>query len=785
MGGVRGAAAGPTALGQREVYMSGRAPRWVTWLRDRDPDLAATRRAGRTALVMPALFALCGEVFHNPTMASFAAFGTFSMLLLVDYSGPMVERLQAQAALAVAWLALNCVGTLAAADIRLAVAATVVVGFVILFAGVVSSVLAGSSTALLLAFVLPVSAPVPLSQLPDRLAGAGLAAVVALPAIALMWPRPVADPLSAPAAAVCRAAAGYLRARASAPAPDGSVPFADHCRAAAQITAQTGADLRAAFDATPYRPTGLSATSRALVRLVDELTWLCAILVDRSDYTDEPPGCDPAAHGVRRTAAHVLEAACDLLTDLTGDTGPLRARAEELRAELTGMEHSSTVRVPAEHPGGNSTAEIYGFIAALDVSFRAQELGFAVLQIADNVDMAATAWQRCWHERLLGREPGALAAPLAAARERAAAHLRADSVWMHNSLRGGVGLGIAVFLANATGVGHSFWVLLGTLSVLRSNALSTGQNAVRAVLGTVAGSVIGAGLLHLIGHHGTALWFVLPVAVLFAGIAPAAISFAAGQAAFTVTLVVLFNIGHDPNWHVALLRIQDIALGCLVSILVAVFFWPRGAQAAVHKALAQAYEDSARYLGGAVDYALGHRHPADPDPQSREAAASARRLDDAFRSFLAERGAKPLSLACTTTLVSGVVGLRLAADAVVSLWQGEDLARVEAVRADAHSAVLGSAALVTGWYHGLAASLGDHGPVPDVVPLHPEGAARLVRSVRTELSDGQGRATPVAVRIIWTDDHVDAARRLQPGLADAAKARGAAHHGRLRKRSTG
>ncbi|MGY4976686.1 FUSC family protein [Streptomyces sp. 900105755] len=765
--------------------MSGRAPRWVTWLRGKDPDLAATRRAGRTALVMPALFALCNEVLHSPTMASYAAFGSFSMLLLVDYSGPMVERLRAQAALAVAWLVLICLGTLVAPWLWLSVAATVVVGFAVLFAGVVSSVLAGSSTALLLAFVLPVTAPVSLSQLPARLAGAGLAGAVALPAVALLWPRPVADLLSAPAAAVCRAAAGYLRLRADLPGPDGPGSDAERCRAGAEHTARAGVDLRGAFDATTCRPTGLSATSRALVRLVDQLTWLCAVLVDRSDYTDEPPACDPAAHTVRRAAAHVLEAACDLLTDLGGDTGPLRTRESDLRAALAGMEHSSTVQVPAEQPGGTSTAEVYGFIATLDVSFRAQEVGFAVLQIAENVDVAATAWQRSWPERLLGLEPGALTAPLAAARERAVAHLQPDSVWLHNSLRGAVGLGIAVFLAGVTGVGHSFWVLLGTLSVLRSNALSTGQNAVRAVLGTVGGSVVGAALLHLLGHHGTALWFVLPMAILCAGIAPAAISFAAGQASFTVTLVVLFNIGQDPNWHIALLRVQDIVLGCLVSVLVAVFFWPRGARGAVHRALAEAYDASARYLGHAVDYALGHRTPTDPDPQGRAAAAAARRLDDAFRNYLAERGAKPLPLSCATTLVTGVVGLRLAADAVVSLWQGEDLARVQAVRADAHRAVLGSAALVTNWYHEFAASLGDGTAVPDAVPLLPEGAARLVESVRTELSDGQGRATPVAVRIIWTDDHVDAARRLQPALSEAARAQARSQHRRVRKAQPG
>ena len=38
------------------------------------------------------------------------------------------------------------------------------------------------------------------------------------------------------------------------------------------------------------------------------------------------------------------------------------------------------------------------------------------------------------------------------------------------------------------------------------------------------------------------LWLLLPVAVLIAGLAPATISFAAGQAAFTLTLLILFNI---------------------------------------------------------------------------------------------------------------------------------------------------------------------------------------------------------------------------------------------------
>jgi uncharacterized membrane protein YccC len=744
------------------------------WLRAHDPGLVATRRAARTALVMPALFALCTQVLHSPTMASFAAFGSFAMLLLVDYSGTMVERLRAQLGLAVAWAVLICLGTLVARVTWLAVLTTLVVAFAVLFSGVVSSVLAGSATALLLAFVLPVATPVPLSQLPDRLAGAGLAAAAALPAIALLWPRPVADPLSAPAARVCRAAAEFLRADVVATGARRPSNAAE-CHAAAEKTAEASAALRKIFDATPYRPTGLSTTSRTLVRLVDELTWLSVILTDQSDYSEEPPVCDPAARTARLAAADVLDNAADLLTDLRRDLEPLRSSVKELRSAMAAMTDSSTARLPVDQPVGDSPTEVYSFIATLDFSFRAQELGFAVLQIAANVHLAAAAWQRSWPDRLLGREPEALRKPLSSAGERASAHFGRSSVWLHNSLRGAVGLAIAVLLADVTSVQHSFWVLLGTLSVLRSNALNTGQNAIRAVVGTVIGSVIGAGLLQVIGHHGNALWLLLPIAILIAGIAPAAISFTAGQAAFTVTLVVLFNIGQNPDWHIVLLRIQDIALGCGVSVLVALFFWPRGAAAAVDKALAQAYEDSATYLSSAIDYGLGHCNaaavgppPPAPTAASREAAASARRLDDAFRTYLAERGAKTMSLADMTTLVTGVVGLRLAADSVVHLWRGCGLSFPKADQTEAHRAILGAAASVTDWYRGLAGSLDERNPIPAPVPLRPEAAARLVESVRTDLVDPDGQATATAVRVIWTGDHVDVARRLQPVLAAAA-----------------
>jgi hypothetical protein len=129
----------------------------IAWIRARDPGLRALRRAGRTAIVMPAMFAIGDRVIGNPNVATFAAFGSFAMLLLVDFTGPMRERLQAQAALSVVCGALVCLGTLASSSEGLGALAMALVGFAVLFAGVVSSVLASATTSLLLAFILPVS----------------------------------------------------------------------------------------------------------------------------------------------------------------------------------------------------------------------------------------------------------------------------------------------------------------------------------------------------------------------------------------------------------------------------------------------------------------------------------------------------------------------------------------------------------------------------------------------------------------------------------------------------
>jgi hypothetical protein len=708
----------------------------IAWLRRHDPMLGALRRAGRTALVMPALFALADEAIGNPALATFAAFGAFAQLLLVDFSGPMRSRLQAQAALAATGGLFVCVGTLASRSAALAAGAMLVVAFGVLFAGVVSSVLAGATTSLLLAFILPVSLPGPVSSIPDRLAGWGLASGASLLAIALLWPAPTRDPVRSSAIAALRALAARLRAPAAEHAADEAVEA-----------------LHTVFYATPYRPTGLSTAARAVVRLVDELRWLSEIAAHAY-----PP--DPDASAVRLAAGAVLERGADLLDAPRSEPAALHAAVAELRARLDELERSATRKVLTDAP-----------ISALDPSFRAQELSFVASQIATNIDLAAAAERRSWLQQLLGRRPAGLSGRLAAAQERADSHVKRHSVWLQNSVRGAAALALAVLVANLSGVQHAFWVVFGTLSVLRSNALSTGQNLLRALLGTTAGFVVGAAVVALIGTNTTLLWILLPPAVLLAGLAPAAISFAAGQAAFTLVLLILFNLLAPEGWRIGLVRIEDVAVGGAVSFAVGLLFWPRGAAGALGRALAEAYADSASYLAASVRFGLGRCDslaPPAPAPtqEAVRAAAAARRLDDTFRGYLAERGAKRIPLAEVTSLVTGVVGLRLAGDAVLDLWQRDGAAGGD--RAAARRELQAGSERMTDWYGAFAASLTGRRDVPAPQPHDGDADERLVDAVSHDLRGADGQATATAVRVLWTGDHLDAARRLEGTLAGPA-----------------
>ena len=234
------------------------------------------------------------------------------------------------------------------------------------------------------------------------------------------------------------------------------------------------------------------------MRTTDELIWLDRVFA-RVPLSEPATASSALVCELTMAAAELLEHSADSVLAMGDevarlDDGPLddyiqrlcQAR-EALEQAITGADRDSPQHRFRSRRGRSRE------LAAAELSFAGDQLYCAGDR--PNIQLGVAARRRSWWQRLLGRQPGEHGSAWSSIKQRAGAHLEPHSVWLHNSLRGGVALAIAVLVAELSNVQHGFWVVFGTLAVLRSNALSTGQDAVRALSGTVAGILVGGGLV--------------------------------------------------------------------------------------------------------------------------------------------------------------------------------------------------------------------------------------------------------------------------------------------------
>jgi uncharacterized membrane protein YccC len=761
--------AGALAVHERPKSATGKVPGLGTWFNVKAPGRVPLTRSIRAAVIIPGVFGLTHVVFANPQVSLFGAFGSFALLLLVDFPGRTRTRLLSYVALVLVGAAFIAVGTVASTHKVAAVVAMAVVGFCVLFLGIVSPLVATASTAMLLVFVLPVAVAQPASAVGPRLVGWAFASVFCVAGCMLVWPTPWHDDLRRRLSATVAALARLADAQLSG----GSL---DEAKTAA--AAEVG-QLRSQFADTPYAASGGAATAAALAKLVGRVEWVA----DDAPLSGVEPAAleSPAVRTLIETVAEVLRRCAALICDGAAHPVDDPDRIRELRESSRQLAHvidseidfevSSLIDVASRADGRSGAAGGGGdqpgtLTSSLDPSFQVRGLAVATAMVADaTLESAGVAPESVQGFDATGE------APATVFWSRLASHLSFRSVWFRNSVRGAAGLALAVTVVEVTAVEHGFWVVLGTLSVLRSNAMGTGATAVRAVAGTAVGFVVGAAIMIGVGGHAVALWVLLPVAVLVSGVAPSMISFAAGQAGFTLVVVILFNIIQPIGWRVGLTRIEDVAIGCGVSIVVGLLFWPRGAMAALGRAVADAFVASSGYLADAVDRLTITARQIDTTPGQRASLAAYLRLDDAFRQFLTERGAKVIPVMNVATLVTGSNRIRLAAhtlDELPSLPVAPGQRELESV-AVAGAVLRDSYASSHRWYEEFGEVLSGSRGSLDPPPPHDE---TLHGTLRTAFDEARAARRSDRLRgilqMLWADELLEAQRQVQADLADAA-----------------
>jgi uncharacterized membrane protein YccC len=504
----------------------------------------------------------------------------------------------------------------------------------------------------------------------------------------------------------------------------------------------------------PHRPSGNGGRAAALARAIDHMGWL-------RRFAARPAA---AAWSLEAERDEIEVAVPEVLDQIAARLGGAPATAgpdpRRLRAAHRALGAAILERfrdLPRDTDEAAAGAE-------LDEAYRLRQLAFGALQLCEDTAEACGDPRTAAGERLEWAQQR-----IEATGKLARAHVSMRSVWLHNSLRGAAGLALAVLVGQLGDLQHGFWVVLGTMSVLRSNALSTGTTVLWALAGTFAGILVGGALIAAVGTNPAVLWPLLPFAVLLAAYAPRAVSFAAGQAAFSLVVLILFNLIDPSGWQVGLTRIEDVAIGAGVSLVTGLLIWPRGATAVLREALGDAFADAAAYLDATIRSLLGAE--AGPAESATRAFASSQLLDTTLRAFLTERssargGVEELGLlSAAATRVGRVARLLQHAQVLVRLTPvDERLPRV----LEARDAFEAERRARCGWFEDLAAAISDAAPPPGAELT----AAPADGPVVLEREDGD-EGLPPGLAIAWAHRHLAVLAATEPALVKAAGSLGA------------
>ncbi|MEO8124432.1 MAG: FUSC family protein [Burkholderiales bacterium] len=615
----------------------------------RDPDLTFFHRALRAAIVLPPLLWFGLHVLHDPQFALVAAFGSFAALGMADFMGPRRSRLLAHLVLAVGGAVVLVIGTLLSNTLWPAVIAMLVIGVAAQFMTAFGGQFALGNNAGALAFVVAVMVPAPDGAIGSRVAGWFTAMACSALIATLLWPRHERRDLYVRVADACRALAATARA----------VVDNDDVKASLANANDAVHKVRDVQRALGFRQIGPPGHQRALLGIVDALGQALRFAGALASARALTPSDRDLARGVAAT----LDAIADVMG--VSASGQTHHRAPEIEALVKARhEHRALLDTSAAQALASHlpAAEV---VAVFTAVFPVRVLSFVTLAMAIDA-LVITGHPFRVDDDFVVLEPTQASSALNHAAATLLPHLSPNSVFLHNSLRAGIAFALAVLVAKFADIEHAFWVVLATLSILRSNVATTGATVISALIGTLAGFALATVTILLLGPHPVLLWLTLPFAVFLSGYAPYAISFGAGQAMFALLVVELFNLMVPQGWVVGAERLEAVAVGAVVALAASLIMWPKGAAAALREEVAANVRAGRDLVQAAFSMLLGNDHTGVESVRA-DAFAARRRADEALATYIGERGTKRVSIDVWGWLARVPIVMRGAADAVISL----------------------------------------------------------------------------------------------------------------------
>jgi uncharacterized membrane protein YccC len=615
-----------------------------------DPDRTVLHRALRVGLVLPVLFAFGLHGLRSPQFALLGAFGSFAALAMADFMGPRRSRLAAYLGLALLGGVLIVFGTALSHTLWPAVAAMLAIGTALQFGAVLGGQFALGNNAAILTFVVSVMVPAGNDALADRLAGWFAACACAAVTTALLWPRHEKRDLYLRLADAVRALAAIARAAAAGTPP---TLHGDDLEAANDR-------VREAYGALGFRPIGRAGQQRALLGLIDSLGE-ARRFAEAMPAGPQMSAADRALAGAVATTfdavADVLAGAADGRPAVGPDLDALVAARHRHWEHLDAAARQALARnVPAA-----------AVVADVEAVFPSRVLSFVALAMATDAVVLSGRAARVVGDAFGTEEPTVAEDAQQHVLRVLLPHLSPRAVWFRNCVRAGAALALSVLVAKVSGIEHAFWVVLATLTVLRSNVATTGATVISAVVGTFAGFLLASAATLAIGSHAPLLWAALPLAAFLACYAPSAFSLGTGQAFFALFVVLLLNLIAPEGWQTGAIRLEAVIVGALVALAASLIMWPRGASAAMRAEAARHVRAVRQLTRASLDFLFGSGDAAQVETALQASLLARPRAEEALGAYAGERGAKRVPLASWVRLVRVPVAIGVADDALAAL----------------------------------------------------------------------------------------------------------------------
>ncbi|MEV6784334.1 FUSC family protein [Streptomyces sp. NPDC051098] len=185
-------------------------------------------------------------------------------------------------------------------------------------------------------------------------------------------------------------------------------------------------------------------------------------------------------------------------------------------------------------------------------------------------------------------------------RRAARSVLLSASSWRYG-LRLALCIGLAQSLVALVPVTRSYWVAVTVTFVMKPDFGSVFSRAVLRALGTAAGLVVAAAVLSEVPRG----WWDVPVIVVLAALIPvfSAKGYAFQTAAITPVILLFSDILNHQGFGLVLPRLVDSLIGCAIALVAGYLLWPESWHTRVGDRLAEAVDETARYVAGAFDAA--------------------------------------------------------------------------------------------------------------------------------------------------------------------------------------